>query len=201
MMAWHLEGTYVENCNCAVMCPCGASGFALPATNDRCKVLLAFHIDQGEIEGVDVAGLGLAVLADTPAKMIDGNWRVGVLMDANASEQQAQLLGGVFSGQMGGPMEAFAPLIGDMLGIEAAPFEWSENGNHHRVKIGEFVELQTEDFVPEGATEPIHVTGLPHPVNSTLAVGHATSSKISAFGVDLEGEGRNAHSAPFSWAA
>jgi hypothetical protein len=201
MMAWQLEGTYVENCNCTVMCPCGASGFALPATNDRCKVLLAFHIDQGEIEGVDVAGLGLAVLADTPGKMIDGNWRVGVLMDANASEQQAQLLGGVFSGQMGGPMEAFAPLIGEMLGIEAAPFEWSENGNHHRVKIGEFVELQTEDFVPEGATEPIHVAGLPHPVNSTLAVGHATSSKISAFGVDLEGEGKNAHSAPFSWAA
>jgi hypothetical protein len=201
MMAWHLEGTYVENCNCTVMCPCGASGFALPATNDRCKVLLAFHIDQGEIEGVDVAGLGLAVLADTPAKMIDGNWRVGVLMDANASEQQAKLLGGVFIGQMGGPMEAFAPLIGDMLGIEAAPFEWSENGNHHRVKIGEFVELQTEDFVPEGATEPINVTGLPHPVSSTLAVGHATASQISAFGIDLKGEGRNAHSAPFSWAA
>jgi hypothetical protein len=201
MMAWHLEGTYVENCNCTVMCPCGASGFALPATNDRCKVLLAFHIDQGEVEGVDVAGLGLAVLADTPGKMIDGNWRVGVLMDANASEQQAQLLGGVFSGQMGGPMEAFAPLIGEMLGIEAAPFEWSENGNHHHVKIGEFVELDTEDFVPEGATGPIQVTGIFHPVNSTLAVGHATSSNINAFGIDLEGEGRNAHSAPFSWAA
>lgn len=200
-MAWHLEGTYVENCNCTVMCPCGASGFALPATNDRCKVLLAFHIDQGEVEGVDVAGLGLAVLADTPGKMIDGNWRVGVLMDANASEQQAQLLGGVFSGQMGGPMEAFAPLIGEMLGIEAAPIEWSENGNHHHVKIGEFVELDTEDFVPEGATGPIQVTGMFHPVNSTLAVGHATSSNINAFGIDLEGEGKNAHSAPFSWAA
>jgi hypothetical protein len=200
-MAWHLEGTYVENCNCSVVCPCGASAFALAATYERCQVLLAFHIDKGEVDGVDVSGLGLAVLADTPGKMIDGNWRVGVLMDANASEQQAQLLGGIFSGQMGGPMEGFAPLIGEMLGIEAAPFEWSENGNHHRVKIGEFVELQTEDFVPEGATEPIHVTGLPHPVNSTLAVGHATSSKISAFGVDLEGEGRNAHSAPFSWAA
>jgi hypothetical protein len=45
------------------------------------------------------------------------------------------------------------------------------------------------------------VTGLPHPVSSTLAVGHATASQISAFGIDLEGEGRNAHSAPFTWAA
>src|SRR5918997_3163000 len=24
-MAWRLEGTYVENCNCDVVCPCGAS--------------------------------------------------------------------------------------------------------------------------------------------------------------------------------
>ena len=200
-MAWQLKGTYVENCNCTVMCPCGASAFALPATNERCVVLLAFHIDNGEINEVDVAGLGLAVLADTPGKMIDGNWRVGVLMDANASEQQAQLLGAVFSGQLGGPMEAFAPLIGEMLGIEAAPFEWSENGNHHHVTIGEFVELSTEDFVPDGATEPIRVTGMTHPANSTLAVGHATASRISAFGIDLDGEGRNAHSSPFSWAA
>ncbi len=200
-MAWHLEGTYVENCNCAVMCPCGASGFALPATNERCKVLLAFHIDSGEIQGVDVSGLGLAVLADTPGQMTDGNWRVGVLVDANASEQQAQLMGGVFSGQMGGPMEAFAPLIGEMLGVEAAPFEWSENGNHHRVRIGDFVELETEDFVPQGATEPIRATGVPHPASSTLALGHATSSRIDAFGIDVQGEGLNAHSAPFSWAA
>ena len=199
-MAWHLEGTYVENCNCTVACPCGVSAFALPATYERCHVLLAFHIDQGEIEGVDVAGLGLAVLAEATGMMIDGNWRVGVLMDANASEQQAQLLGAVFSGQMGGPMESFAPLIGETLGVEAAPFDWSESGNHHHVKIGDFVALDTEDFQPEGASEPLHVTGIPHPANSTLALGHATSSRISAFGIDVDGEGRNAHSAPFSWA-
>ena len=56
MMAWHLEGTYVENCNCAVMCPCGASAFALPATNERCNVLLAFHIDRGMIDGWTLQG-------------------------------------------------------------------------------------------------------------------------------------------------
>jgi hypothetical protein len=103
---------------------------------------------------------------------------------------------------MGGPMEAFAPLIGEMLGIEAAPFEWSESGPHHHVKIGDLVDLTTEDFVPEGASTPTHLTGaVAHPVNSTLAMGHATASHINAFGIDLEGEGRNAHSAPFSWAA
>jgi hypothetical protein len=37
-MAWRLEGTYFENCNCDVLCPCGASFFVLPADNERCRV-------------------------------------------------------------------------------------------------------------------------------------------------------------------
>ena len=50
-MAWRLEGTYVENCNCDVVCLCAASAFAAPATNDRCNAALAWHIDSGEVDG------------------------------------------------------------------------------------------------------------------------------------------------------
>ncbi|MDQ3942727.1 MAG: DUF1326 domain-containing protein, partial [Actinomycetota bacterium] len=56
-MAWHLEGTYIENCNCDVVCPCAASAFAAPATYDRCKATLAWHIDSGEVDGTDVSDL------------------------------------------------------------------------------------------------------------------------------------------------
>lgn len=198
-MSWHLSGTYVENCNCEAVCPCGASAFALPADNDRCIVLLAFHVDQGEIDGVDVSGLGLAVLADTPGQMTDGNWRVGILIDADASDEQARLMTGVFGGHMGGPMEHFAPLIGDVLGSQAAPFTWSERDHHHSLRIGDAVDLETEDFVPAGATEPLRMTGVVHPANSTLALGRALRSRIGAFGITLHGEGRNAHSTPFAW--
>ena len=97
-MAWRLDGTYFENCNCDVLCPCGASSFLLPADQERCRVVLVFHVDDGEIDGLDVSGLSLALLADTPGMMIEGNWRVGVFMDANASQEQAEALGAVFSG-------------------------------------------------------------------------------------------------------
>ena len=119
-MAWHLDGTYFENCNCDVLCPCGASSFLLPATNDRCTFLMAFHIDSGEIDGVDVSDLSVGILGDTPGKMADGGWRVGVLMDEQASEEQAEALAGVFGGQRGGPMGMLAPLIGEMMGVERA---------------------------------------------------------------------------------
>src|SRR5712691_10372309 len=116
-MAWRLEGTYFENCNCDVLCPCGASSLALPADNERCLVVFAFHVDSGEVEGLDVGGLSVIVIADSPQQMTDGNWRVGVIMDAAASEEQAQALGAVFGGEKGGPMALLAPLIGEMIGM------------------------------------------------------------------------------------
>ena len=78
-MSWQLSGTYFENCNCNVTCPCAVSGFSVPGDNERCIVLLAFHVDSGDIDGVDVSGLSYAVVADAPGAMVEGNWRVGLL--------------------------------------------------------------------------------------------------------------------------
>jgi hypothetical protein len=65
LMAWQLQGRYFENCSCDMVCPCTTSGFTMPADYDRCRALLAFHIDSGTVEDVDVSNLTVAVLADT----------------------------------------------------------------------------------------------------------------------------------------
>src|SRR3984885_6940578 len=118
-MSWKLEGSYFETCSCDVVCPCTAS-LALGATYDRCRVTLVFNIKDGEIEGTDVSGLTVAAVADTPKVMTDGNWRLGVFIDAAASDEQAAKLGGVFSGALGGPIEALGPLVGENLCVERA---------------------------------------------------------------------------------
>jgi len=102
IMPWRLEGTYFENCPCDMVCPCTTSGLTMPADAERCRVVLVYHIDSGEVDGVDVSGLTVAMLADTPRVMADGNWRVRMFMDAAASEEQADKLGAVFFGQLGG---------------------------------------------------------------------------------------------------
>src|SRR6266508_2585818 len=139
------------------------------------------------VDDVDVSNLTVAVLADTPPLMADGNWRVGLFMDAVASQQQADKLGAVFAGQLGGPMAMLAPLIGEMLGGQTAPIDYSED----------------EDFVPplnpEGEVEKL--TGMFHPANSTLTIARATASRVDAFGLQFDNSGKNGHSAPFSWAA
>ncbi len=202
-MAWSLEGTYFENCPCDMVCPCTTSGLTKPADAERCRVVLVFHIGSGEVDGVDVSNLTVAVLADTPQVMADGNWRVGVFMDEKATQEQADKLGAVFSGQLGGPMEALSGLFGENLGVEVAPIEYEDDGRRHRVRIGEFAEIEIEDFVPPQTPEGevSKLTGVFHPANSTLTMAQATTSRVNAFGLEFSHEGKNGHSAPFSWAA
>ena len=202
-MAWSLQGTYFENCPCDMVCPCTTSGLTKPADAERCRVVLVFHIDSGEVDGINVGGLTVAVLADTPQVMADGNWRVGMFMDEAANEEQADRLGGVFSGQLGGPMEALSGLIGENLGVEVAPIEYEDDGRRHRVRIGEFADIEIEDFVPPQTPEGevSKVTGVFHPANSTLTMAQATTSRVNAFGLEFSHAGKNGHSAPFSWAA
>ena len=104
-MSWKIKGSYVETCSCELMCPCNMS-FDHGATYDYCRVTLVFNIREGEIDGTDVSGLKAAVIADTPKVMTEGNWKLGMFIDENATDEQADKLGAVFGGQMGGPMAA-----------------------------------------------------------------------------------------------
>lgn len=47
--------------------------------------------------------------------MTEGNWKLGIFVDQDASDEQMEKLAGVFSGQMGGPMAGLAPLVGEVL--------------------------------------------------------------------------------------
>jgi len=200
-MAWKLEGSYFETCSCEVVCPCTAS-LTLGADYDRCRVTLVFNIVDGEVEGTDVSGLKVAVIGDSPKVMSDGNWRLGVFLDAAASDEQAEKLGAVFGGQLGGPMEALAPLVGENLGVERATFEVREEGLRHSVKIGDAVDFEVEDVVPFGVEsgEPARFVGIFHPVASELTIAKATRSSINAFGIEYEGKSAFSTSR-FAWAA
>lgn len=200
-MSWKLEGSYFETCSCDVVCPCTTS-LALGATHDRCRATLVFNVRHGEVEGTDVSGLTVAAVADTPKVMSEGNWRLGVFIDSKASEEQAEKLGAVFSGALGGPMEALEPLVTENLGVERAPIAVSEAGLRHSIRIGDSVDFEIEDVVPFGVQtgEPARLTGIFHPVGSELTVARATRSKIDAFGIQYDGHAAFSRSR-FSWAA
>jgi hypothetical protein len=175
----------------------------MPADTERCQVMLAFHVTRGEVDGTDVSDRTVLMLADTPRVMSEGGWRVGVVMDGAATSEQAEKLGAVFGGQLGGPMAALAPLISEMLGVETAPIEYVDDGRRHAVRAGDLVDIEIEDFVspmtPDGPVEKL--TGIFHPANSTLTIAKATKGSVDAFGMRFRNDGKNGHSAPFAWAS
>jgi hypothetical protein len=201
-MAWRLEGAYTENCNCEVVCPCVASAFAAPATYDRCTAVFAWHIEFGEVDGTDVSDLSVVLVLDTPRQMLEGNWRVGMFMDDRASEEQAEKLGGIFSGQMGGPLANLVPLISENLGMEVASIEHIDDGLRHRVRVGDAIDVEIEDLVspldPDGPLPKLTQTR--HPANSDMTPARSLSARVQGLGIDFSGEGKSGMSTRFSWA-
>lgn len=198
-MAYTLEGTYFESCSCEVACPCGASNLLLPATYDRCRVLLAFHVERGEVDGTDVGGRTVAMFGDTPKQMTDGGWRVGLILDDGTSADQQGRLVSVFAGEQGGPPALFAGLVGELLGVETAPMAYADEGRRHTLRIGDAVDLEVEDFAAAEEGQVMTLNGIGHPANSTLALAQTKRGKIDVFGLEVDTTGRNGHSAPFSW--
>lgn len=113
MSNWNIKGTYVEACNCETVCPCI---FYSPPTDGSCTVMLGWHIDQGEFDDITLDGLNTALLVHSPGNMKDGDWKVALYIDSQASKSQNEALMGIFSGQAGGHIANLAPLIGEVLG-------------------------------------------------------------------------------------
>jgi hypothetical protein len=200
-MSWSLKGSYTETCSCELMCPCNLS-FDHGATYDYCRVVLAFNIRDGEADGVDLSDRKVALIADTPKVMTEGNWRVGMFVDDGASDEQFEKLSGIFTGQAGGPMEGLAPLIGEVLGAERAPIAMQDDGLGHSVRVGDVIDFEIEDVVPFGVEsgQPIRFDGMFHPVGPDLTMAEAKRSQINAFGIEYEGKTGLSY-AEFSWAA
>jgi hypothetical protein len=200
-MAWSLKGDYVETCSCELMCPCNLS-MDHGATYDFCRVTLVFDIREGDVDGTDIGGRRVAMIADTPKVMTEGNWRLGLFVDDEASDEQADKLAQVFSGQLGGPMGGLAPLVGEMLGVERVAIEVRHDGVRHGVRVGDAIDFEIEDIVPFGVEtgEPVRFSGMFHPVASDITMAEAKRSRIDAFGISYEGKTGLSKSG-FEWAA
>jgi hypothetical protein len=199
-MAFQLEGTYVENCNCDVICPCTWSSLSRNATHDRCKVVLVLHVDHGEIDGVDVSDLSMGFIADTPALMSAGGWRLGLLLDGAAAPEQLDRLRRFMGGEFGGVPAALGPLIGEILGEVVGPIDFRNENGRHTLTVGDDVSIVVADIASPGLGS-VELHNVAHPVATTLTVGEGVGSRISLLGIEYSGAGTAGFSAPFSWAA
>ena len=200
---WSLTGEYFENCNCDVVCPCLVST-APPLTGRPtrgvCDVALVFHVDQGRYGETALDGLNVVIAARAPGPMAEGAWSLAVYIDERADAPQTDALGAIFSGAAGGPMAAFAPLVGQPLGVKKTPINFAIDGKTRSAAIPDVMQMSV------GPIPTLHPGGeiwasMGHPVapdKMALAVGGAGST-FADYGMRWDNSGRNGHYAAISW--
>jgi hypothetical protein len=199
-MAWQISGQYMETCNCTLLCPCITSNLAATPTEGDCKAALGMRIDKGSKDGVSLDGLQFMMLLQSKGPMGAGDMTVGLIVDAEASQEQVDAITAIASGAAGGPMAMMAPLVGRFAGVERAKVTITQDGNTWRAKAGDLVDESCEALLNmEGKT--IAIDNVSHPINSRLALAKATKSRFDAFGIDWDDSTgtRNGHFAPFAW--
>ena len=173
-MAYQLEGSLLEVCNCNILCPCWVGE---DPDNGTCDSIMAYHFDKGNVNGVDVAGLTLGFLVHIPGNVLKGNWRAAVYMDERATEDQEEALLNVFTGKLGGPVADLAQLVGEVVSVERAPITFEVEGVKGTLKIGQVASAEMEPYKgPTGA-----VTTLNESIFSTIPGSPAYVGKASSY--------------------
>ncbi len=205
-MSYQLEGRLLEVCDCEVLCPCWIGE---DPDNGTCEAALAYHVDRGTVDGVDISGRTLALIAYIPGNVLHGDWKVAVFVDDEATDDQQEALLNVFTGKLGGPLADVAQLIGEVVSVERAPITFDVEEGKGTLKIGSGMTPVMEADIASymGATEK--PTVLQETVFSTIPGSPAYVSKAtryrrnsSDYGLrDIDLEGHNAVQGYFNFAA
>jgi hypothetical protein len=196
-MAYHLEGRLLEVCNCRVLCPCWIGEDPDFGT---CDTIVAYHFDKGNVDGVDVAGRTIALIAHVPGNILQGNWRVAVYIDDKATADQQEALVAVYTGKKGGPVADLAKLVGEIVSLEKVPITFDVEGGRGTIKVGNAGYAELEPYTSaSGATTTLADTVFSTVPGAPVYVGKAPRyrSKNEKLGIDLDIKGHNALQSTF----
>jgi hypothetical protein len=182
-MAWRISGTYLASCTCHLLCPCPVDG---PPTSDdgQCHGIGVFQIADGNLDDTDLSGVNLGLVNLFPSNLTSGNWKLGIVVDESASDDQAAALERIVKGEEGGVFEQFAALTDEWLGMERGPVTFSD-GDKPTASIGDSTTTFEPLAGPEGSGAQTTVKNAAFGFAEEFRVGHAPG-KVSVFGMDFE---------------
>jgi hypothetical protein len=178
-MAYRISGTYLAACNCIGLCPCPVD--QKPSARDgECKGFAAFHVREGNLDSTDLSDVSFALYNNWGSNPGAGNWKVGIVIDSGASDEQAEAIGQILSGEAGGPFADFAALISENLGVERDTITLSEGS----ASIGSSSQAQFQPFAgPMGGATT--VKNAPFGFAPEFQVGSSTGSS-NRFGLSFD---------------
>lgn len=188
--SWHIAGTYLESCNCEVICPCrridGRAGGR--PTYGVCEGALSWAIARGRAGGVDLSGLA-AVLAcryddDEPGSP----WDFMLYVDERGDADQRAALEAIITGRLGGTALAQFPWAfkeSRRLGVRAVPIEVDHQARNGWFRAGEYVTVRVGEPVAGQAPVTCVIPG--HDRTGTERHGELLAVSDGPLGFELSG--------------
>jgi hypothetical protein len=145
-MAYELRGQFLEACDCAVMCPCW---FEQDPDENECTGIVAWYVEQGQIEGVDVSGLTTVSASYHGGNRRHARARVALFVDDRASDKQKDALEAAFTGTLGGPLGELAELTDEVADVERTKITLTSDGRRTKLTVGRKVTAEMSLLVGE----------------------------------------------------
>ncbi|ARP85362.1 DUF1326 domain-containing protein [Bordetella genomosp. 9] len=196
-MSYHLEGRLLEVCNCNVLCPCWIGE---DPDNGTCDTIVAWRIDKGTVDDVDVGGNTIAAVAHVPGNILQGNWKAAIYVDDQASPEQEAALLKVYTGQAGGPIADLVQLVGEVVSVERAPIRFTVAEGKGELQIGDDYYAKLEPYLgATGAQTTLTDTIFSTVPGAPVFVGKAPRyrSRNDALGIDVDIKDHNALQSTF----
>ena len=177
ILNWGIKGHFLLNCNCDVFCNCPMSlGKAIPnSANGKCFSWWGIIIENGHAEGengkIDISGINVAILLEVPGPLSMGGWTAGLYIDEKASDEAADALLKIFSGQAGGQTGWFSVMISNFLGVKRCPIDYNETENGWTYTIPSILEGTIEKEPGLNKGEDVKVSNLKYWVAPEIIVG------------------------------
>jgi hypothetical protein len=157
-VAWSIAGTYLEACNCDVICPCRRVGGRTGgrSTYGVCEGALSWAIESGHADDVELDGLAVVLALRYDDDEPGSPWDFWLYLDDRADEGQYTALATIFTGAAGGtPIVqfpwAFKP--SRPLGVRSVPIAVEHHERRGWFRAGEYVEVRVGGPVAE--QEPV----------------------------------------------
>jgi hypothetical protein len=167
---WALSGTYLEACNCEVICPCRRVGGRQGgrSTYGICLGALSWQVVDGHAGGTDLSGSRVVLVCRYDDDEPGSPWDFVLYLGDEADDQQRAALEAIYMGKAGGtPLKqfpwAFKP--SRPAGVRVASIEIDHTPRKGWFRVGEDVTVRVAEPVPD--QEPVtcvipghHQTGL-----------------------------------------
>lgn len=174
-MSFRIAGHYLEVCNCEAICPCrrvnGVPGGR--STYGVCFGALTWRVDEGDVDGLDLAGTGAVMTFSYDDDEPGSPWTLVLHVDGPPQ------LGEILLGRHGGDHVLELPWVRKPITsveVREASLAFAEG----EISVGEEVRVRATTPYPSEATVSCIVPGHDHPgtelVNDEVVVEDGTFS-------------------------